>query len=302
MSVRSRVKEALLASGHYARKLRRQSFPGVLVLCYHAVRDDDLPPGSQPFEGLHVRAGELDAHCRLLSATCHPIDLARWREALSGGPPLPARPVLMTFDDGYRSYQAAAEVLGRYGLPSVVFACSGPVENQAPLWFDACARAHGEEEVERLKRVPYAAWREQTAPLERAIPRDAPEALLAPDELRAVADRPLCEVGGHTVRHPILARGDREEQQAEIADNRDRLQEWTGRPVTAFAYPNGRPGQDYTAGTVELVRQAGYDFAFTTRHGFALPGEPPLERSRFLMTAGIGAAELAHRLCYSWQP
>lgn len=308
MISRSRVKRVLHAAGHYAHKLRRQSFPGVAVLCYHAVRDDRLPPGSLPFEDLHVRAGELDAHARLLSATCHPITLAQWRSALAGGPPLPARPVLMTFDDGYRSYQTAAEILGRHGVPSVLFACSGPVEKQAALWFDAVARAFGktgeggEAEVERLKEVPYPAWRERTAAFENAVPLDAPEALLSPGELRTVAARPLCEIGGHTVRHPILARASREEQRAEIADNRDRLQEWTGRPVTAFAYPNGQPGQDYTAETVELVRQAGYDFAFTTHDGFAVPGESPLERSRFVMTADISAAELAHRLCYSWQP
>lgn len=270
------------------------------MLCYHAVREDGLPPGSLPFEDLHVRAGELEAHCRLIRKTCHPIDLEQWRSALAGGSPLPARPVLMTFDDGYRSFLTAAEILGRHGIPAVLFACSGPVERQAALWFDAVARVRGEEEVERLKEVPYPVLREQAAALERAVSASEPEALLSPAELHAVASRPACEIGGHTVSHPILARAGRRDQQEEIAANRSRLQEWTGRPVTAFAYPNGQPGQDYTPETVELVRQAGYDFGFTTRSGFATPGEPPLERSRFMMTAGIGAEELAHRLCYSW--
>ena len=271
------------------------------MLCYHAVREDGLPPGSLPFEDLHVRAGELEAHCRLIRKTCHPIGLEQWRSALAGGPPLPARPVLMTFDDGYRSFLTAAEILGRHGLPSVLFACSGPAERQAALWFDAVARAHGEDEVKRLKEVPYPVWRGQTAALERAVHAAAPEALLSPGEIRGVSARAACEIGGHTVSHPILARAGREDQQAEIEANRGRLQDWIDKPVTAFAYPNGQPGQDYTPETVELVRQAGYDFGFTTRPGFATPGEPPLERSRFMMLAGLGAEELAHRLCYSWR-
>jgi hypothetical protein len=71
--------------------------------------------------------------------------------------------------------------------------------------------------------------------------------------------------------------------------------------VRAFAYPNGRPAVDYTPETVELVEASGFDFAFSAHHGFATSKEGPLERSRFLMLAGVSAAELAHRLSYSWR-
>ena len=39
-----------------------------------------------------------------------------------------------------------------------------------------------------------------------------------------------------------------------------------GRPVKAFAYPNGRP-EDYTNEVKRLVQQAGFTCAVTTRHG-----------------------------------
>jgi peptidoglycan/xylan/chitin deacetylase (PgdA/CDA1 family) len=296
------VKRWLHTVGYYRRELAQKSFPGVAVLCYHGVRDDRLPAGSLPFENLHVRAGELADHCRLIRATCHPISLEQWRAALAGGPPLPKRPVLFTFDDGYRSFLTAVDILERHALPSLLFATSGPIERQVALWFDAVAQASGEDEAERLKEVAYPEWRERTAALERPVHAGDPEAVLTPAEVQAVAARPACEIGGHTVSHPILARAGRPDQQTEIAANRGQLQDWTGRPVTAFAYPNGQPGQDYTQETVELVRQAGYEFGFTTRPGFATPDEPPLERSRFMMVAGLGAEELAHRLCYSWHP
>jgi peptidoglycan/xylan/chitin deacetylase (PgdA/CDA1 family) len=301
LSLIPRIKRMLLSTGHYARRLRDLAFPGVAVLCYHGVREDGLRPGSLPFEDLHVPARELEAHVRLVRETCHPISLEQWRAALAGGPPLPERPVLFTFDDGYRSYLQALAILGRHRIPSVLFACSDPIERRVALWFDAVARDRGETEVERLKAAPYPAWRAAAGRSERQVADDAPEAVLRLSELQALARRPEVEIGGHTVSHPILARAGSADQLAEIEGNRRRLQEWLGLPIRAFAYPNGRPGLDYGAETVELARQAGYDFGFTTRHGFAGPDEPPLERSRFLMVAGITGEELAHRLCYSWQ-
>jgi peptidoglycan/xylan/chitin deacetylase (PgdA/CDA1 family) len=296
------TKRALLAAGHYRRRLAATRFPGVAVLCYHGLRQDEAPAGSLPFEDLHVRASELAAHCRLVRETCHPISLEQWRAALAGGPPLPERPVLFTFDDGYRSFLAAAEILDRHQVPAVLFACSSPLERRVAFWFDTVARLRGEAEVERLKTAPYRLWREETARLERAVGAEDPAATLSPAELRGVAARASCEVGGHTAAHPVLSRAEREDQRTEIGANRRQLEEWTGRRVTAFAYPNGRPGLDYTPETVELARLAGYEFGFTTRPGFATADEPPLERSRFTMLAGISGEELAHRLCYSWSP
>src|SRR5262249_1665819 len=96
-------KRGLYVSGHYHRRLGRDVLPGVAVLCYHGVRPDKSPPGAVTFQTLHVRVSELEAHCRLVREYCHPISLADWREALAGRAALPARPVLFTFDDGYRT-------------------------------------------------------------------------------------------------------------------------------------------------------------------------------------------------------
>ncbi len=54
------------------------------------------------------------------------------------------------------------------------------------------------------------------------------------------------EIGGHTVSHPILATLDRNEARREILDGKTALKKWTGKTVSCFAYPNGKPGHDYT--------------------------------------------------------
>lgn len=288
------AKRLLFASGALSRRLARTTFPGVAVLGYHAVRADAQE--LMPFAGLHVTAAELEAHCRLLAATCQPITLGQWLEAEATGTALPPRPVVLTFDDGYRSVlRRALPVLARQRVPAVVFVISGASAQGRLTWYDSVARQHGEAAVEALKSAPAETWRAAVATAPEAGPDD-PCALLTAEQVCTLAASGTCEIGGHSAHHPILARLTAEEQWREISTDRDTLTAWTGRAPVAFAYPNGRPGLDYGPETVAAVAAAGYRMAFTTRHGYARAGEPPLERSRLLMLAGLGPAELAHRL------
>jgi len=299
ISWRRGTKRTLLGLGHYKRRLRAKPFSGVAVLCYHAVRPDDWPADRMAFEGLHVRAAELEAHCRVLASMCHPISLARWRAALHGGPPLPDRAVLVTFDDGYRTVATVAHaILKRYGIPFSVFVCSDPVEERTYFWFDAVALRDGELEVQRLKQAPFEEWSTAAKAARRSVPENDPHAPLTVGEIRELA-RLGVELGGHTASHPILARADRGEQRREILRNHTALEAWAGRPVTAFAYPNGERS-DYSDETVSILGELGYSAAFTTQPAFA-SGDCRFECPRFLMLAGVSDAELAHRLCYSWR-
>jgi peptidoglycan/xylan/chitin deacetylase (PgdA/CDA1 family) len=297
---KSLVKQSLLKAGHYSRELRRTKLPGVAVLCYHGVRDDRLPPGSIPFQYLHIPASTFESHCRLVRQCCDPISLDDWRAAVDGRSTLPDRPVLITFDDGYRSVLTlGAPILANYRLPAAVFVCTGPMVTRRRLWFDDVAEREGEDAVEAWKSRDHEAWRASCASTSALYEGD-PRALMTPAELGKLACAGGIEIGGHTVGHPILARAPASRQRQEIEENLKSIRQWTGKPVRAFAYPNGRPGLDYDADTMSILREAGIDIAFTTRSDFARPDEPLLERSRFLMLDEVSDGELAHRLTYSW--
>jgi peptidoglycan/xylan/chitin deacetylase (PgdA/CDA1 family) len=209
---------------------------------------------------------------------------------------------LVTFDDGYRTvYTLARPILQSYAIPAVVFICSDPVERRQLLWCDAIARVRGEAEVEKMKLLPFDRWLASCEPYAQQVEDADANALLTVAEVKTLAQTPGVEIGGHTATHPILARADHEHQHEQIARNKARLEEWIGHPVTAFAYPNGRPGEDYTPETVGLLEAEGFEAGFTTCPRFATRNEAPLERSRFMMLAEVSAAELAHRLCYSWR-
>lgn len=293
------LKRSLLNAGYYGRALARVELPGVAVLCYHGVRPDGMAPGTIPFQYLHIPQSTLDSHCRIVRDYCDPISLDDWRASLAGGPPLPKRPVLITFDDGYRSVLTmGAPILTKYGVPAVVFVCTGPMATRRRLWFDEVAERDGEDAVEAWKALDYDSWTScaQTSALEESDPR----ALMTAEELATLAGCAGLEIGGHTVQHPILGRASASQQREEIEQNLRSIADWTGKSVRAFAYPNGQPGLDYGADTVSILRECGVDIAFTTRAAFAGPLEPPLERSRFMVLDGLQAGELAHRLAYSW--
>ena len=69
--------------------------------------------------------------------------------------------------------------------------------------------------------------------------------------------------------HPILTRIDATTARSEIRDSKSSLEEITGATVTTFAYPNGKPGQDYDATHVAIVRECGFDLALSTAWGAA---------------------------------
>jgi peptidoglycan/xylan/chitin deacetylase (PgdA/CDA1 family) len=82
---------------------------------------------------------------------------------------------------------------------------------------------------------------------------------LSDEELRTLAARDV-EIGGHTVSHPTLAVLTAAEQGAEIRDGNARLERIVGKRITGFSYPFGDRA-DFTAETINLLRQAGIEHA-----------------------------------------
>jgi peptidoglycan/xylan/chitin deacetylase (PgdA/CDA1 family) len=296
------AKAILLRAGHYRRRLAGARFPGVVVLCYHAVRPDASRTVHYPFEQLHVSVNELAGHCAVVARSCTPISLDDLRQAVVHGAPLPARPVLVTFDDGYRSVATlAAPILERHSIPAAFFVCSGSVADRRLLWYDAMARRGAEADVDRVKRATFEEWQRVADESLTRVDDDDPLAPMTIDDLRSLAANPLFEIGAHTMSHPILANAGVAEQRDQIVGSVRALESWTGRRVTSFAYPNGQPGIDYTPDTVALAQEAGVDIAFSTRSGFAGRAAAALEQPRFMMLSGVSQSELAHRFAYSWR-
>jgi peptidoglycan/xylan/chitin deacetylase (PgdA/CDA1 family) len=83
---------------------------------------------------------------------------------------------------------------------------------------------------------------------------------LTGDELRDLGSGNLIDIGAHTVTHARLSSLPPEQQCREITESKRALEERLGHPVASFSYPFGNHA-DYTADTVRLVREAGFDHA-----------------------------------------
>lgn len=111
------------------------------------------------------------------------------------------------------------------------------------------------------------------------------------DELRALSESDVVDLGCHTMTHPSLPLQTPQVQQAEIAGGRQACAKLIGRLPTTFAYPFG----EYDASIVDLVRSAGYDAACATQEIGVTRKSDPLALPR-LQVMDWSATQLARRL------
>jgi peptidoglycan/xylan/chitin deacetylase (PgdA/CDA1 family) len=263
-----------------------------MILIYHRVHSKP-----DPYFPTEVDALLFDTQMAMLRRHCRPFPLAEGVTRLQEGS-LPPRAVAVTFDDGYRdNAEIALPILQRHGVPATFFVSTGFLDG-GRMWNDsiieAIRGAHCESVDARglgLDWLPLAALEQRRAavaavikavkhrhPGERlelveqftgalgaALPDDL---MMTRSQVRSLTDAGM-EVGAHTVNHPILKALSDEEARTEIVDSREELERITGAPVRSFAYPNGKPGVDYTARDRDLVEALGFDRAVSTRVGVA---------------------------------
>ncbi|MFE0522651.1 polysaccharide deacetylase family protein [Streptomyces sp. NPDC058954] len=123
---------------------------------------------------------------------------AGWRS----GRPLPLRPVLITFDDGYEGvHRHALPVLAKHGFAATLFVSTG--------WIRGAYDAGG-----------------------------ALDTMLDWDQVREIAAADV-EIGGHSHTHPQLDQLDDERLRHELAHCRDIVTDELGTAPVSFAYPYG---------------------------------------------------------------
>ncbi|MBK5930562.1 polysaccharide deacetylase family protein [Halochromatium salexigens] len=267
---------------------------------------------------------------QVLSSLFTVLPLSEAVERLAKGT-LPARAACITFDDGYADNATVAlPILKELGLPATFFIATGYLDGG--LMFN-------DRILETLRRVPEGAieWpdlgldhrliggdqdRKQIAaeliqglkhlePSERqaraqAIAERSPtplpkDLMMTREQVKHLAAAGMT-IGGHTHAHPILARTPDAQARAEIAGGRETLEHLLGEPVHLFAYPNGKPEQDYDHRHVTMVREAGFAASVSTAWGVSTSSSDPYQLARFTpwdQTPGRFALRLVRNLLTS---
>jgi peptidoglycan/xylan/chitin deacetylase (PgdA/CDA1 family) len=297
--------------------------PRLSILIYHRVRQapDPLLPGA-------MFARKFDAQLSLLRRffTVLPLD-----EALArlGSGTLPRRAVSITFDDGYAdNFEVAVPVLRQHKSSATFFVSTGYLDGGL-MWNDVVIEAirrcpedridlnalglgthrlsnDGERRtamldiIDRLKYVPVAGRAAKASELAARIDRPLPSNLMMRTEQVAALGKAGMGIGAHTVSHPILTQVDDATARREIEDSRSALQGITGSRIEFFAYPNGRPGDDYSQVHVSMVREAGFEAALSTAKGSATAADDRFQLPRFTPWAQTPLRFLAQLVRSRW--
>jgi peptidoglycan/xylan/chitin deacetylase (PgdA/CDA1 family) len=225
---------------------------------------------------------------------------------------LPARAAAISFDDGYAdNVTCALPVLRRHGLHATFFIATGYLDGGV-MWndvlshsvhecglssLDASAAGLGTVQLPdpgpartatvmqinaAVKHLDFDERERVVEAIRQAAGVDRPRALMMSTQQLRNLHAAGMGIGGHTVKHPILARCSDELAWREITEGARQLREVLRSPVDLFAYPNGRPGADYGATHVRMVREAGFSAAFSTSAGAARQGDDAYQLPRFM--------------------
>ncbi|MET7292829.1 polysaccharide deacetylase family protein [Streptomyces griseoloalbus] len=171
----------------------------VPILMYHAVAAD-------PSEATRALSVTPEAFAEQMAVIADrgltPVTTAALAAHWRSGRPLPARPVLVTFDDGYEGvHRHALPVLAKHGFPATLFVSTG--------WL----------------RGPHDTG-------------GGLDTMLDWDQVRELADGGV-EIGGHSHTHPQLDQLDDGTLRSELILCKEIVSDQLGTVPASFAYPYG---------------------------------------------------------------
>ncbi|MBN8481978.1 MAG: polysaccharide deacetylase family protein [Xanthomonadales bacterium] len=300
----------------------------LVILAYHRVLDvADEDAFDFDLELVSASRAQFRAQMTLLRERYHPVRFADLAAALAGGPALPPRAVIVSFDDGYDdNHRFAFPILRELGVPAMFFVSTGHVDSGLPYAYDwlvhlllctraarleiaelgvdlelpasrTARRAIAADVLDRMKAVPASV---QSAIVERlGVEWGMPRAQGHPDcrplswpQLREMHAGGM-EVGSHGMWHNMLARLAPADMQAEVAGSRRAIADALGASCEVISYPVG--GVDaYDAAVIAAARDAGFELGCSyvsgTNH---LPPREPFALRRLPIERHMDAAWFA---------
>lgn len=226
-SVAARVLET-----YQAARLQKAGVGFIPVLMYHKIPDAPLATKHQ----IYVTKENFEKHLAYFKARkLTPITFADYLRFASGERPLtefPARPIVLTFDDGYLdNYTNLLPLMQQYGYRGVLYLL-GDFEVRHNQWDLAADPTEPRAEImSRAQKQAFvvAGW----------------------------------EIGAHTMSHPRLTTLPPPEAAAEIQRSKAALETALQTKVVTFAYPYG----DLNDAVKAAVRAAGFALGIATDTG-----------------------------------
>ncbi|MGO9085593.1 MAG: polysaccharide deacetylase family protein [Candidatus Sulfotelmatobacter sp.] len=238
-----------------------QSIP---ILMYHSITDED-ESSAHAYYRTRTSPAAFAAQMKYLHEsgykTCSPAQAISQLQTQTA-----AKPVVITFDDGYRNfYHHAFPILNQYGYSAIVYLPTAYI-GERPLQF---------------KGTDCLTWA----------------------EVRELNKHGIL-FGSHTVTHPWLRELSRAAIDEELANSRKTIEEKLGSAVDSFAYPYAFPqtDSDFTKMLHDSLRRTGYQNGVCTIVGRATRDSEPLFLERLPVNSCDDAALFGAKLAgaYDW--
>ena len=245
----------------------------VSILTYHHVAAHDT---AYPYDRgvADATPAQFRRQMEMLARYGTPIGIDELVRALDGAP-LPKNPVMVTFDDGYRScHDVALPILRAVGMRATFFVATGYINDRRLYWWERIALAlsqlaQGDRDAhlsaadrdrgpqpalaprltDLIKNTPRLDVQRFLDELVRGVrrrvePRDRGDARRQPDHVVGPGSRALACRHGRRVAHALAPRAEDARRRGARATSsparKAELETQLGRPVRAIAYPVGR--------------------------------------------------------------
>lgn len=285
------------------------------ILAYHRVLSiEDEDAFDFDLELISAAEGEFRQQIRLLKQRYNPVRFRDVIDTIETGRPLPPRPVIVTFDDGYDdNYRIAFPILRELGVPATFFVSTGHIQSGLPFSYDWFVymmlrtnashlriteldidqrlprsrqqrRALASDLLDRMKWLSAAAQEGIIDGLEKdwKLPRAQGHVDCCPmtwDQLREMQAAGM-EIESHGVWHNMLAKLPLDDMSDEVTGSKLALERELGTSANALSYPVG--GTDaYNESVIAAARAAGYKLGCNYVSGTSpIPRESQFELRR----------------------
>lgn len=228
------------------------------ILMYHSISTNS----TLGFRKFTLRPDQFISHLAYLREQGYQaISVAKLAEIRSQGQRqlLPAKPVVITFDDGFMDfYTTAFPILQEYRFPASLFLVTGYL-GRTSLWL-------------------------------RSI-REDKRPMITPVHLREMAEAGI-DCGSHTHTHIHMDTVTEKRAREELLVSKNILEQFIGRSVTVFAYPYGH----YNRKACQLVKEVGFQAACAVKDALSHSKDDLFALARITITNRTDTSVLADLL------
>lgn len=215
----------------YRAALFKRHIPNwIPILMYHKI--PDVPINSK--HKIFVTKADFEKHCLFFQkqnfSTLWFSELYQFWMGLKPYSEFPKKPLILTFDDGYRDNLTNADpILKQYGHRANIFVLAN-------------------------HQITQNTWDRNEDPKDNQLMTFAEKNQLSPE---------VFEIGSHGFNHKHLTQVPTAEAELELKESKIKLEQDFGSKIYAFAYPFGSTNERITLG----AEKNGYDFAVNTDQG-----------------------------------